>query len=119
MPLRNNIVMIKRARPKRITLTNGRTFVARYRRERRDELPKNVILKRIYKQKPIPKNKRHVRKGRGIGSILKKKLKIQKIHNMVLITFSNFFCRKKSCRKITTKKLSYFFVLKKFSAWSL
>ena len=50
MPPRNNIVMIKRARPKQVTLLDGRTFVTQYRRVKRSDLPKNVILRRMYKK---------------------------------------------------------------------
>ena len=138
--------MIKSTRPKRIALPIGRTFVAQYRRTRRDELTKNVILRRMYKQRPAPKSKRQLRKGRGIGSTLKKILKnpllkqlgrkalkralgvyqnllkkakykklpkildsnlasslVKKVHNMVLISFNNIFCRKKLLKKTAVK----------------
>ena len=36
---RNKIIMIKRDTPKRITLPNGRTFIARYKRVTRNEPP--------------------------------------------------------------------------------
>ena len=39
MPTRNKIVMIKRDRPKRVTLPNGRTFLAPYKRVAKDHLP--------------------------------------------------------------------------------
>ena len=47
--------MVKRQKPKRVTLPNGRTFLARYRRATRTELPANVRLKRSYKQRAAPK----------------------------------------------------------------
>ena len=49
--------MIKRARPKRITLPNGKTFLARYRRATRDDLFSNVNLPRIYKEELLQKVK--------------------------------------------------------------
>ena len=90
--------MIKRDRPKRVTLPDGRTFLARYRRATRDDLPPNINLPRIYKQRAAPKGKRRKRnnrlavyregqrraprqraqRGRGIGSFLKKGFKLGK-----------------------------------------
>ena len=89
--------MIKRARAKRVTLPNGRTFVARYRRATRDDLFSNVNLPRINKERAAPKGKRRRRRrevipyrerqkavlrrlqrGRGLGSIFKKAYKLGK-----------------------------------------
>ena len=89
--------MIKRERPKRVTLPDGRTFLARYRRATRDDLPPNINLPRVYKQRAAPKGKRRRRnrlavyregqrralrqraqRGRGIGSLLKKGYKLGK-----------------------------------------
>ena len=89
--------MIKRERPKRVTLPDGRTFLARYRRATRDDLPPNINLPRVYKQRAAPKGKRRknrrlipyrerqraalrrrAQRGRGIGSILKKGFKLGK-----------------------------------------
>ena len=42
--------MMKRETPKRVTLPNGRTFIARYERVTRDHLPANIRLERPYKQ---------------------------------------------------------------------
>ena len=42
--------MIKRATSKRVTLPDGRTFLARYRRTTRDDLPPNINLPRVYKE---------------------------------------------------------------------
>ena len=50
--------MIKRANPKRVTLPNGRTFVARYKRATCADLPANVHLERPYKRRAAPKGKR-------------------------------------------------------------
>ena len=97
MPPRNRIIMIKRERPKRVTLPDGRTFLARYRRATRDDLPPNIEFPRVYKQRAAPKSKRRKRnrlvvyrerqrralrqrgqRGRGIGSFLKKGFKLGK-----------------------------------------
>ena len=97
MPPRNRIIMIKRERPKRVILPDGRTFLARYRRATRDDLPPNINLPRVYKQRAAPKGKRRknnrliayrqrqrgalrrrAQRGRGIGSILKKGFKLGK-----------------------------------------
>ena len=97
MPPRNRIIMIKRERPKRVTLPDGRTFLARYRRATRDDLPPNIEFPRVYKQRAAPKGKRRKRnrlvvyrerqrralrqrgqRGRGIGSFLRKGFKLGK-----------------------------------------
>ena len=97
MSPRDRIIMIKRERPKRVTLPDGRTFLARQRRATRDDLPPNINLPRVYKQRAAPKGKRRRRnrlavyregqrralrqraqRGRGIGSLLKKGYKLGK-----------------------------------------
>ena len=99
MAPRDRIIMIKRATPKRVTLPNGRTFLARYRRATRDDLPPNVTFPRVYKERAAPKGKRRRRRrkmsyrerqrevlrkraraqrGRGLGSVLKKAYKLGK-----------------------------------------
>ena len=66
--------MVKSQKPKRVTLPNGRTFLARYRRATRTELPANVRLERPYKQRAAPKGRRQRVKqgGRGFKSAFKK-----------------------------------------------
>ena len=93
MPPRNRIIMIKRARPKRVTLPDGRTFLARYRRATRDDLPPNIDLPIVYKQRAAPKGRRRrnryrerqraalrrrAQRGRGIGSFIKKSFRLGK-----------------------------------------
>ena len=89
--------MIKRATPKRITLPNGRTFLARYKRATRNDLPHNISLPRIYKERAAPKGRRRRRvipyrerqraalrrraraqRGGGLGSVFKKAYKLGK-----------------------------------------
>ena len=98
MPPRNRIIMIKRATPKRVTLPDGRTFLARYKRATREDLPPNINLPRVYKERAAPKGKRRRRRrrlapyrerqraalrrraqrGRGLGSAFKKAYKLGK-----------------------------------------
>ena len=97
MDPRNRIIMIKRATPKRVTLPDGRKFLARYKRATRDDLPPNINLARVYKQRAAPKVRRRKRRrlapyrekqraalarrnqrGRGIGSVFKKASRLGK-----------------------------------------
>ena len=48
MRRKKNYAMVKLQVPKRVTLPNGTTFVARYKRIRRDELPPNIVMRRTY-----------------------------------------------------------------------
>ena len=66
--------MVKRQKPKRVTLPNSRTFLVRYRRAARTELQANARLKRPYKQRAAPKGRRRRVKqgGRGFKSAFKK-----------------------------------------------
>ena len=68
--------MVKRQNPKRVTLPNGRTFYAKYKRTTRAELPANVHLQRAYKQRAAPKGRRRRRvavgqPGRGLKNAFK------------------------------------------------
>ena len=80
---RNRIIMIKRQTPKRVTLPNGRTFFAKYKRTTRAELPANVVLQRGYKQRAAPRGRRRRaavgrQRGRGFKSIFKKAINFGK-----------------------------------------
>ena len=44
-PKKNDAIM-KLNVPKRVTLPNGRTSVARYKRIPRDQLPPNIVMRR-------------------------------------------------------------------------
>ena len=50
--------MVKRDVPKRVTLPNGKTFLALYKWTTRAHLPCNIHLARPYKQRAAPKGKR-------------------------------------------------------------
>ena len=66
--------MVKRNVPKRVTLPNGRTFAARYKRIRRCELPPNIVMRRTYAQRAAPRGKRRrqAQQGQGIFDFVKK-----------------------------------------------
>ena len=67
--------MMKLTNPKRVTLANGRTFVACYKRITRDHLPPNIIMSRTYTQKAAPTGRRLRRrgqKGQRISDFIKK-----------------------------------------------
>ena len=70
---KENYAMRKLAVPKRVTLPNGRSFVARYEKIKRSELPPNIRMRRTYRQRAAPRNsRRRVVRGRGIVSTVKK-----------------------------------------------
>ena len=66
--------MMKLNVPKRVTLPNGRTFVARYKRIPRDQLPPNIVMRRTYTQRAAPRGRRRRRaqQGQGIFDFIKK-----------------------------------------------
>ena len=55
MTKRDRLIMMKTERPKRVTLPNGGTFIARYKCVTRAHLPANVCLARSYKERAAPK----------------------------------------------------------------
>ena len=67
--------MVKLQVPKRVTLPNGRTFVVRYKRIRKDELLPNVVMRRTYTQSAAPRGRRRRRRaqqGQGVFDFVKK-----------------------------------------------
>ena len=50
---RNNIVLVKRDSPHKVTLPNGRTFYAKYRRVTKEYLPGSTKIARTYKSRPV------------------------------------------------------------------
>ena len=64
--------MMKLNVPKRVTLPNDRTFVARYKRIPRDQLPRNIVMRRTYTQTAAPRGRRHRQRGRRIFDFVKK-----------------------------------------------
>ena len=72
---KENYQMRKLDVPKRVTLPNGRTFYARYERIKRQDLPAEIRMKRTYKQRAAPRNRRRrqaAQRGQGIVSTAKK-----------------------------------------------
>ena len=73
MRRKKNYAMMKLNVPKRVTLPNGWTFVARYKRIPRDQLPPNIVMRRTYTQRAAPRGRR--RRQRDVEFlILSKKL---------------------------------------------
>ena len=79
--MKKNYVMKKLDTPKRVTLSDGRTFVARFKRAKRSELPDNISMKRTYrnnfakgarKKRTGGRRGRKRQSGKGFLSILKK-----------------------------------------------
>ena len=58
MRRKKNYAMVKLNVPKRVTLPNGRTFVACYKRIPRNELPDNIVMRRNYAQRAVPRGRR-------------------------------------------------------------
>ena len=69
---KKNYAMMKLNVPKRVTLPNGRTLVARYKRIPRDQLPPNIVMRRTYTQRAAPRGRRRRQRGRGIFDFVKK-----------------------------------------------
>ena len=63
---KKNYAIMKLNVPKRVTLLNGRTFVARYKRIPRDQLPPNIVMRRTYTQRAAPRGRRRRHRGRWI-----------------------------------------------------
>ena len=74
MRRKRNYAMVKLNVPKRVTLPNGRTFVACYKRTRRGELPPNIVMRRTYTQRAAPRGRRcrQAQEGQGIFGFVKK-----------------------------------------------
>ena len=66
--------MVKLNVPKKVTLPNGRTFIARYKKIKRSELPPNIVMRRTYTQRATPRGRRRRRRqqGQGIFDFVKK-----------------------------------------------
>ena len=75
MRRKKNYAMVKLATPKRVALSNGRTFITWYKRIKRPELPPHIIIIRTYKQRAAPRGrrrKRRAKQGQGIFDLVKK-----------------------------------------------
>ena len=69
---KKNYAMMKLNVPKMLTLPNGRTFVASYKRIPRDQLSPNIVMRRTYTQRAAPRGRRRRQHGRGIFDFVKK-----------------------------------------------
>ena len=63
MRRKKSYAMVKRATPKRVTLPNGRTFIAQYKRIKRSELSTHIVMRRTYTQRAAPCSRRRRRRG--------------------------------------------------------
>ena len=63
MRRKKNYAMMKLNLPKRVTLPNGRTFAARYKRIPGDQLPPNIVMRRTYMQRAAPRGRRRRRRA--------------------------------------------------------
>ena len=74
MRRKKNYAMVKLNVPKRVTLPNSGTFIARYKRIKRSELPPNIVMRRTYTQRAAPRGRRCRRRqqGQGIFDFVKK-----------------------------------------------
>ena len=50
---RNNIFLVKRDAPHKVTLPNDKTFYAKYRRVTKEYLPGSTKIERTYKGRPV------------------------------------------------------------------
>ena len=50
--------MVKQDTPKLVRLLNGQTFYVRYKRTRSANLPANVRLERVYRQRVAPRGRK-------------------------------------------------------------
>ena len=73
MRRKRNYAMVKLNVPKRVTLPNGRTFAARFKRIRRGNLPPNIVLRRTYIQRAAlrGRRRRQAQQGQGMFDFVK------------------------------------------------
>ena len=66
--------MVKLQVPKTVTLPNGKTFAAHYKRIRRGELPPKIVMRRTYAQRAAlrGRRRRQAQQGQGIFDFVKK-----------------------------------------------
>ena len=78
---KNNVIMVQRTVPKTVNLPD-RSFVCRYRRATRNELPSNLKIGKTSKQRVKTKNKRRRIRGRGLDSFIKILMKKPIVENL-------------------------------------
>ena len=57
MRRRKNYAMVKLVTPKRVTLPNGKNFIALYKRIKRSELPPYIVMRRTCTQRAAPRGR--------------------------------------------------------------
>ena len=67
--MREKILLRRRVAPKWVTLPNRQSFVAKYKRVRRKNLPSNITVKKV--RKIWPRQQRTQKGGSIIGTIVK------------------------------------------------
>ena len=73
MKIKKSYVIRKLNTPKRVTLPDGRTFLAPYERVPRSVLPSNKITRRTYVQRAAPRGRiSRTQGGEGIFSVTEK-----------------------------------------------
>ena len=80
MRRKNYYVVMKRATNKRVTLPDGRTFVARYKKVPRSRLPPHIKIRRRYRRAPARQ------RDRGIVSVIERLLPFVKKAVKTIIT---------------------------------
>ena len=106
--------MMKKEKPKRVTLSDDITLIARYRRVTRAHLPEHIRLRRSrhpYRQRAAPRGKHQqiaIQQGRGLGSNILKFAKkvvktpiVQELGKMALNELPNLY--NKDTNKIKNK----------------
>ena len=85
MGQKRNYAMMKLNVPKRVVLPNGRTFVARYKRISRAELPPNIIMRRKVAKNPLVRSlaKKRIEYAPGIYHNLTKRVKNKTLNRIL------------------------------------
>ena len=85
MGQKRNYAMMKLNVPKRVVLPNGRTFVARYKRISRAELPPNIVMRRKVAKTPLVRSlaKKRIEYAPGIYHNLTKRVKNKTLNRIL------------------------------------
>ena len=87
MAPKNNIVLVRQEMPKKVTLSNGRTFHANFRRAMHVDLPAQVTVEKTYKDRPIKKKEL----ARKLPKWLSRASRHRKAKNKKRVRFGNPF----------------------------
>ena len=103
VPARDKIIVMKRKTTKRITLLNGRTFVARYELVTHDHLPASIQLEQTYKQKAASHGRYRCCQRPQLAKKVVKTSVMQEVRRMALRELSNLY--HKDTDKIKNKNI--------------